>query len=232
MWVTETGTETGAEAGTEPVGQGVGSHGPDGIRDGSGARGWRGRNREEPGRGRQWLRPRHPRRRPPRGGNGSRRPSPLDRRAKGANHLKGNFVDLEAFHGTSLVAAASRPSCPSDGSLAGRKEKTTRSARNLRGQRRMRDTADAGARRHTQIAAACLRACRTPLAPSARPRLPQVPPGPQRPSLIAKRPRADGILVTKRPRKTAAGARQPTAQNHATSNRHRTRKVHPSPLRQ
>ena len=23
----------------------------------------------------------------------------LDRRAKGANHLKGNFVDLEAFHG-------------------------------------------------------------------------------------------------------------------------------------
>jgi hypothetical protein len=39
----------------------------------------------------------------------------LDSGAKGANHLKGNFVDLEAIHGTSLVAAASRPSCLSSG---------------------------------------------------------------------------------------------------------------------
>ena len=79
----------------------------------------------------------------------------LDSGAKGAKHLKGNFVDLEAFHGTSLVAAASRPPCTDDGSLAGRKEETTRSARNLRGRRQRRDTADARARRQTQIATAC-----------------------------------------------------------------------------
>jgi hypothetical protein len=41
--VTETGTETEAEAGAEMVGQGFGSPGPDGLRDGLVARGWRER---------------------------------------------------------------------------------------------------------------------------------------------------------------------------------------------
>jgi hypothetical protein len=36
-----TGAEAGAEAGPETVGQGSGSPGPDGIRIGSGVRGWR-----------------------------------------------------------------------------------------------------------------------------------------------------------------------------------------------
>jgi hypothetical protein len=35
---------------------------------------------------------------------------------------------------------------------------------------------------------------------SARPRLSQASPSPHRPNLITKRPRADGILLTKRPR--------------------------------
>jgi hypothetical protein len=39
-----------------------------------------------------------------------------------------DFVNLEAFHGISFVEAVSRPSRTDDGSLAGRKEETTRSA--------------------------------------------------------------------------------------------------------
>ena len=192
-WVAETGTVS--EEGTEAVGHGFEP--------------W-------PRRCQGWVRRQRMAR------TESRRARALDSGAKGANHLKGNFVDLEAFHGTSLVAAASRPLRTDDGSPAGRKEETTRSTRNLRGRRRMPDTADARARRQTQGAAAYPLAYRTPLTPSAKPRPPQA---------LPKRPRADGIRLTKQPRKTdVRGAKSNSAKSRyfePPSNR----KEHSSPPR-
>jgi len=125
------------------------------------------------------------------------------------------------------VTAANRPSRTDDGSLAGRKKETTRSTRTLRGRRRMPDAADTRARRHTQLAAARPLARRTSLTPSTKPRLPQASPSPQRPNLITKRPRADGILLTKRPRKIDNRGTKGNSASHATSNRHRTGKSIP-----